>query len=143
MVYERNVKEYCCEDISKIENYDKAVADTTQTWECHHRMELIETGAIVDSSRQDLIDWGIYYNRSADELIFLTHSEHQRLHTKGLKGKGPFKGRSHSEETKRKITEKLKSKPTKSMKSAVAYREYKANGGEMKWNEFQKQRKVS
>lgn len=140
MIYKNTVKRYCCEDISKIENYDKAVADTTQTWDCHHRMELTKTGAVVDSSRQDLIDWGIYYNRSADELIFLTHSEHQRLHTKG---KGSFKGRSHSEETKRKITEKLKSKPTKSMKSAVAYRRYKAAGGTMKWNEFQKQRKVS
>ena len=34
-----NVKKFCCEDISKIENYAAAIADTTQTWECHHRME--------------------------------------------------------------------------------------------------------
>ena len=26
------VKRYCCEDISLIENYDKAVADNTQIW---------------------------------------------------------------------------------------------------------------
>ena len=30
-------KKYCCEDPSLIENYDKAIADTTQTWEIHHR----------------------------------------------------------------------------------------------------------
>lgn len=27
-------------DLTKIENYDKAVVDETQVWECHHRLEL-------------------------------------------------------------------------------------------------------
>lgn len=56
MISENYVKRYCCEDISKIENYDKAIADTTQVWECHHKMELIATGAVVDSAQQDLKD---------------------------------------------------------------------------------------
>lgn len=33
----RHAKLWCCEDISKIENYDKAIADKTQTWVCHHK----------------------------------------------------------------------------------------------------------
>ena len=32
-------KKYCKEDISKIKNYDKAIADTTKTWHCHHSEE--------------------------------------------------------------------------------------------------------
>ena len=44
MICLATVKRFC-NDYSKIENYDKAIADTTQTWEVHHKMELIETGA--------------------------------------------------------------------------------------------------
>lgn len=99
MICERTVKQFCCEDISLIKNYDKAIADATQTWDCHHRMELIETGAVVDSTRQDLMDWGLYYSRPADELIFLSSKAHNILHKKGKK-RGP-----HSEERKRKISE--------------------------------------
>ena len=55
-------------------------------------MELIETGAVVNSSSQDLKDQGLYYNRPADELIFLTSKEHHRLH-----------GRNLSEESRRKL----------------------------------------
>lgn len=112
MIKEYNVKKFCCEDISKIENYYKAVNDKTQTWDCHHKMELIKTGAVVDSSKQDLIDWGIYFDRPADELIFLTSTEHISLHWKGKKGKpGPNKGKHHSEEWNRKISEAKKCKP--------------------------------
>lgn len=30
---------FCRDDLSKIENYDKAMADSAQTWDCHHRLE--------------------------------------------------------------------------------------------------------
>lgn len=78
----RNVKLFCCEDASNIENYDKAIADKENIWHCHHRLELTITGGVVDCSVQDLIGWGLYYNRPASELIFLTHSEHKGLHNK-------------------------------------------------------------
>ena len=39
MISENQVKKYCREDISLIENYDKAINDKTQTWDCHHRKE--------------------------------------------------------------------------------------------------------
>ena len=97
-----NTKYFCCDDISHIENYEKAVNDTTQVWVCHHKMELIVTGAVVDSSKQDLIDWGIYYNRPASELIFMTRSDHAYLHMKGNKYN---KGKKHSEEHRRKLSE--------------------------------------
>ena len=32
------VKQYC-KNYTEIENYDKAIADKTEMWACHHRME--------------------------------------------------------------------------------------------------------
>ena len=76
MINLKNVKKFCKDDFSLIENYDKAIADKTQTWQCHHRRETI-------FSRKDLIEIGEYYNRPACELIFLTPTEHHKLHKLG------------------------------------------------------------
>lgn len=35
MINEKQARKYCKEDISKIKNYEKAIADTTKTWQCH------------------------------------------------------------------------------------------------------------
>lgn len=35
-------KKYCKDDISKIENYEKAINDENETWICHHKMEIRE-----------------------------------------------------------------------------------------------------
>ena len=72
----------CCEEISKIENYEQAVEDPTRVWHCHHRAEITPSGTY---SRKDLIEQGIYYKRPASELIFLTPSDHKQLHTKAIK----------------------------------------------------------
>ena len=77
MINEKSAKKYCCEDLRLIENYELAINDTTQTWDCHHRRESIY-------SAKDLIEIGEYWKRPAAELIFLTHSEHRRLHAKGV-----------------------------------------------------------
>ena len=116
MINENKARKYCKEDISKIKNYDLAIADTTQVWHCHHMTE-----TWWNCSREELIENECYYNRKACELIFLTPLEHNRLHRKGhalsdetrrklsesLKGKkrAPF-----SEETLRKLSESLKGK---------------------------------
>ena len=134
MVNEYQTKRFCKDDISLIENYDKAIADKTQTWHCHHRRETIY-------SRSGLIEIGEYYNRPACELIFLTPNEHHKLHKIGEnnpnfgkpawnngkhhseetrkkmseanKGENnPMFGKHHSEETRKKMSEALKSKPT-------------------------------
>lgn len=70
---------YCSEDISKIENYDKAVADT-KTWDIHHRLEI--QGQFRNSAAL-LIKCGLYFDVPASQLIFLSHGEHTRLHNFG------------------------------------------------------------
>ena len=120
-------KTYCNEDISLIENYKKAIADSNTMWECHHRRE-------IETPRKELIKIGEYFNRPASELIFLTPFEHNSLHKKhkqlteehkekisnSMKGK-PFteqhklhisesqKGRPRSEKIKKKLSEYAKS----------------------------------
>ena len=81
MIKEAAVYAYCKEDISKIENYEKAITDSTQTWDCHHKAEILPCGRF---SADMLIKYGLYYHRPANELIFLTHSEHARVHRKGV-----------------------------------------------------------
>ena len=99
MIDKKRAIKYCKDDISLIENYDKAFSDTTQMWHCPHRRETI-------FSRKDLIEIGEYYNRPACELIFLTKSEHMKLHhlgkPSGMKDKHP------SEESRKKMSEKKK-----------------------------------
>ena len=83
MICNGTVEKYCSDDISKIENYDKAINDTTQTWHCHHRLEIHDNGTTL--SQEELKSNGMYYNRPASELIFLTRREHMRLHRTGKK----------------------------------------------------------
>ena len=95
MINEYYAKKFCCEDLSLIENYELAINDTTQTWECHHRRGTIYSG-------KDLKEIGEYYNRPAAELIFLTPTAHRQLHKKGI---------PRSEATKKAISETLKGVP--------------------------------
>lgn len=75
MICEKTVRQFCCEDISLIENYNNAIEDTVQTWDCHHRLE-----TELDLSKQELIDTERYYNVEAKYLIFLTKNEHMAMH---------------------------------------------------------------
>ena len=49
---------YCCEDISKIENYDKAIEDNLNGWVIHHRDEIriLPSGIKVIRTREELIE---------------------------------------------------------------------------------------
>lgn len=78
----RRTKLYCKDDISQIENYDKAISDKEHIWECHHRDEvkILPSGIKVVRSKEDLIEAGRYYNCPANELIFLTKQEHTHIH---------------------------------------------------------------
>lgn len=113
MINEKIARRYCKEDLSKIKNYDLAIADTTQTWDCHHMTE-----TWWNCSKQELIDNECYYNRKACELIFLTPSEHHKLHSKGKhlsedtrkKLSAAHKGKKLSEEHRRKLSEANKGK---------------------------------
>lgn len=91
----KNTLKFCCEDISLIENYNKAINDRSQSYICHHRLETDKNMSV-----KELIEKNLYYNRPANELILLTFSEHSTLHNKG---------RLHSKETKEKQS-KIKQK---------------------------------
>ena len=85
-----------CKDYENIENYEKAKADDFKGWQCHHRLETHNSDGerrLVDISHKDLIALGMYYNRPASELIFLTTREHNAFK----------KGKHHSDETRRKL----------------------------------------
>ena len=61
-----------CRSPELIENYDKAIADETQIWEVHHRLESCFTYKF-------LIDMGLYYDVEPEALIFLTPAEHRKI----------------------------------------------------------------
>ena len=84
-------KKYCKYDISLIENYDKAI-NSTERWVIHHKLELRDD---YKNTVNDLILMNLYYNRPAEELIFLSNKEHTSLH---------FKNNKHSDTTKLKIS---------------------------------------
>ena len=131
MISEKSTKSYCREDISLIENYDKAVADKRRVWHCHHRRETI-------FSKKDLIEIGEYYSRPACELIFLTPFEHMRLHQLGKhhseetrqKLSEANKGKHRSEETRRKLSEANKGK---NLSAETRKKISEANKGKPSW----------
>lgn len=98
MISVEQVSKYCSEPIELIENYDKAISDTKQIWDCHHRWE-----TDLGYSVEELIEMGEYYKTSAKNLIFLTHCEHSLLHRQS--GNNPMLGKHHTEESRRKMSE--------------------------------------
>lgn len=84
-----------CKRYTEIENYEKAISDTTQTWICHHRLETSFTVEELKKAKK-------YYDRPPEELIFLKVSEHNfnsDIHISYEK-----KGRIVSDETRAKMS---------------------------------------
>ena len=79
MISEYCAKSYCSEEISLIENYNEAISDKTKMWEIHHRRECDANGRTLFTCKQ-LKEMGLYVNRPASELIFVTRSMHCKLH---------------------------------------------------------------
>lgn len=129
MISKYYAKQHCFEDISLIENYEVAVADTTQTWECHHRWET-DRGL----SREELIFCCEYDYVPADRLIFLTKAQHQRLHRLGKKMAESTKrklselcsGWHHTEEAKERIGSALRKVVLQYSKSGQLVAEYES-----------------
>ena len=97
--------EYYCKDYENIENYEAAKKDNFKNWEVHHRLETHNSDGerrLVDITTDELKALDMYYNRPADELIFMTIYEHSRLH---------MKGKHLSEETRKKISAAAKGRP--------------------------------
>lgn len=57
-----------------IENYDEASKADFKGFVLHHRLE--EQGYTMKQLKEE----GLYYNRPASELIFLTHKQHGGIH---------------------------------------------------------------
>ena len=112
----RHAKLWCSEPIQNIENYDKAVADKTQKWVCHHRLELHPDGSLR-FTEESLKKLGLYEHRPASELIFLPYSLHSSMHNKANKEAHTFSGekngmfgKHHTDETRKKMSENRKGK---------------------------------
>ena len=106
------LKRYC-KDYTQIENYAEAVKSQLR-YDCHHKREIIE-----NKSKKDLIAENLYYDRPPEELVFLEHREHMRLHKEGEKN--PQFGKNLSAETRQKMSNAKKnmSEETKQKISAA------------------------
>ena len=131
----KNIKRFCS-DVAKIENYEKAMNDTTQVWHCHHRLEThFSDGAPRPKNAQlfakELIALNMYYHRPPEELIFLTEKEHLQLHFKGRIS--PAKGKRWilSKEAKQKISNSHKNKP---LSEAHKRKLSLSHKGQIAWN---------
>lgn len=115
-----------CQTPELIENYEQAIADKNQIWVCHHRDEIrvLPSGMVAIHSKNELIENDRYFNCPPNELIFLTPSEHTKLHSKYIyhppmteaekeRRSKAYKGRKASEEVKRKMSIAMKGKPSK------------------------------
>lgn len=94
-----------CKNIENVENYEKALADNFVGWCLHHRLETHNSDGerrLVNISADELKSLGMYYNRQAEELLFMRVEDHISLHQKGKQGE--FKGRHHSVKTKKKLS---------------------------------------
>lgn len=110
MISERQAQVYCCEDITKIVGYSKAIF-SPNVWVCHHLLEN------KGYSRDELTAKGLYYKRPAKELVFLPEKIHRKLHFKLLRPESlksdvwkqrladAHKGKTLSEEHRKKIQE--------------------------------------
>lgn len=119
----KNIKLYCKDDVSKIENYEEAVSSKEQ-YDVHHRLEFTINGEYAKST-EELKRLGMYYNRPYYELVLMKHSEHAKLHrpyrnidyTKHVKKfageNNPFFGKHHTEEKKNKHSKLLRGKSWK------------------------------
>lgn len=111
-----------CRTPEFIENYTEAIS-SNKKYDCHHRLEThfsdgTERPINAQLSKDELIALGMYFDRPASELIFITQTEHHSLHNKYNKGRklGPKsdeakakisaanRGKKRSEETKARIS---------------------------------------
>lgn len=118
---DRNLHRFCSEPIENIENYEEAVNDKENLWDCHHRLEI---QGPFRNSRSLLKRCGMYYYVPASQLIFIKHSEHSRLHNIGTRnglGNKSRTGQKQSDETRKKISESNKGKHNYSGTKAPHY----------------------
>ena len=95
MINEKMAKRYCSEDIDLIQNYQQAITDKTRTWDMHHRRECDANGRTLFTQNQ-LKEMGLYFNRPASELMFVTRAMHKKLHREQMRNSGKIGGGSEA-----------------------------------------------
>ena len=105
-----------CKDYENIENYQKAKKDNFKGWDCHHRLETWTSDGErrqIDITVAELKALGMYYNRPANELIFLRKSEHTALRKVSLETRNKLSDirKNISEETRKKLSMANKGHP--------------------------------
>lgn len=109
-------------DETKIENYAEAASDKTQVWVCHHRRELVPDRKTIE----DLKVMGLYWNQPPEALVFMTASEHMRLHGNGANN--PMAGKSSWEKCTPEQKADRAARYSASMKGK--------NAGKRQWHKF-------
>lgn len=124
-----------CRHPELIENYNKAIADTTQIWDVHHRLETHNSDGekrLVQLTSKELKALDMYFDRPPEELIFLTKEEHRTLHFRGRTS--PTKGMKRSDETLEKMRKSLKGHSTSEETKAKISKANKGNYKGMHWH---------
>ena len=119
----KSTSDYCRDDVSMIENYQEAI-ESDEMYECHHRLESHDSNGNIRPVfllKKELVALDMYYNRPADELIFLKQKEHKSLHYKNTnfinggkktrfkEGNNPWnKGKARTIEEKEKISNTIR-----------------------------------
>lgn len=113
------MNERFCYELNKVENYELAKSENFVDWSLHHRLETHFSNGDPRPKKcnltvKELKALGMYYNRPADELLFMRKSDHMRLHAlasnnfKPQFGNQYKKGYHPSVETRARISETSK-----------------------------------
>lgn len=88
--YREQYKVFCRKDEEeKVLHYAEAKADNFKNWVRHHRLETHTSEGFLRSvqlSKAELIALDMYYDRPAEELIWLKAGEHRKVHGKLIGG---------------------------------------------------------
>lgn len=161
---DRKIWHSYCKNLEAIENFELASA-AESGYVIHHRLETHTSDGVkraVALTSSELKALGMYYDRPAEELIFMTHGEHRLLHNNdavrlqrmratmhsseyrnnGMWKKGQEawnKGLSMKDESRQKVKESLASNPNSRQNRArrLAKLYHEDNKG-LTWNQFQK-----
>lgn len=155
------MKEIFCENEEAIENYNQAKNENFKRWQTHHRLETHNSDGekrLVNITVEELKALDMYYNRPAEELIFLRLEEHTKIHFQGSRASEEkkskisqsLKGHIITDATREKIKNTLKDhkmdsasvekiRDTTIKRMAIVKKTYvEKYKGKMSWNEFQK-----
>jgi hypothetical protein len=135
MISEVNVKKYCRDDISKIENYEQAINDKEHKWVCHHRLEFTINGEFAHTWKE-LKKFGMYWKRPYFELIFMRADEHQKLHKNSDKFKSDLialNKRTHRSAFSIKFSEHYGIKPSENWRFYLKERHWYNRHNKCRW----------